>query len=175
MQQNYARMTGVVDTLAVESLLEDALRLTEPGMVRAGILVVREFEPVPPVEVDRHKVLQILVNLLRNARQAIDGSTLPKRMVQVRIRCDNGPQVLVQVQDSGLGIAPENLTRIFSHGFTTKKDGHGFGLHSGALAAAEMGGSLTVQSEGHGRGATFTLRLPLKPDRASATMLGKQA
>ena len=62
--------------------------------------------------------------------------------------------------DNGIGIPPENLTRIFNHGFTTRKDGHGFGLHSGALAAKEMGGSLTVHSGGTGQGAAFTLELP---------------
>jgi two-component system NtrC family sensor kinase len=66
------------------------------------------------------------------------------------------------VEDNGQGIAPENMTRIFSHGFTTKKSGHGFGLHSAVLAAKEMGGSLTAQSEGSGKGATFTLELPVK-------------
>jgi signal transduction histidine kinase len=67
------------------------------------------------------------------------------------------------VTDNGIGIPSENLNRIFAHGFTTKESGHGFGLHSGALAAKEMGGSLTVQSEGLGFGSTFTLELPLKP------------
>jgi signal transduction histidine kinase len=67
------------------------------------------------------------------------------------------------VRDNGVGIAPENLTRIFGHGFTTKKDGHGFGLHSGALAAKEMNGSLTVHSDGVGQGAAFTLELPPAP------------
>jgi len=60
-----------------------------------------------------------------------------------------------------MGIAPENLARIFSHGFTTKKEGHGFGLHSSANAAAEMGGHLSVMSDGVDQGATFTLELPV--------------
>ena len=72
--------------------------------------------------------------------------------------------VTVSIADNGVGIAPENLTRIFAHGFTTRKDGHGFGLHSGALAAQEMGGTLTAESEGPGRGATFTLTLPISHD-----------
>ncbi len=66
----------------------------------------------------------------------------------------------MQVADNGIGIDPENLTRIFQHGFTTRKAGHGFGLHSGALAAKELGGSLNVNSDGPGLGATFTLDLP---------------
>jgi signal transduction histidine kinase len=69
--------------------------------------------------------------------------------------------VKVSVCDNGIGIAPDHLTSIFNHGFTTKKDGHGFGLHSGANAAKEMGGTLTARSEGPGRGAEFTLELPV--------------
>lgn len=67
----------------------------------------------------------------------------------------------ITVSDNGVGIAVENLTRIFAHGFTTKKNGHGFGLHSSALAAKELGGSLRASSEGPDRGATFILELPL--------------
>jgi signal transduction histidine kinase len=66
----------------------------------------------------------------------------------------------IKVADNGNGITPEHLARIFSHGFTTRKDGHGFGLHSCALAAQEMGGSLVVHSAGAGQGATFTLDIP---------------
>jgi signal transduction histidine kinase len=72
------------------------------------------------------------------------------------------------VIDNGEGIAAENLTRIFAHGFTTKKDGHGFGLHSCVLAAREMGGSLLAASDGPGRGAAFTLVLPLQASSETA-------
>jgi signal transduction histidine kinase len=69
--------------------------------------------------------------------------------------------VHIVVSDNGVGIAPETLVRVFEHGFTTKKDGHGFGLHGAALTAQELGGTLSAASEGPGRGATFTLDLPL--------------
>jgi signal transduction histidine kinase len=69
----------------------------------------------------------------------------------------------VDVIDNGLGIPAENLDRVFARGFTTKKNGHGFGLHSSALAARDLGGSLTAQSEGPGRGAIFTVKIPLAP------------
>jgi signal transduction histidine kinase len=71
--------------------------------------------------------------------------------------------IAIQVADNGIGIPVDHLARIFSYGFTTKKNGHGFGLHSGALAARLLGGSLRVESPGPGQGATFTLELPLQP------------
>jgi signal transduction histidine kinase len=113
--------------------------------------------------VDRHKVLQILVNLIRNAKYALDDRGHQDKRMILRIVPDGSAAVKISVIDNGVGIAPENLTRIFGHGFTTRKGGHGFGLHSGALAAKQLGGSLTCLSDGPGKGATFTLKLPLPP------------
>ena len=104
--------------------------------------------------------MQILVNLLSNAKYALDGVG-PERNLTVRVGMKTPEIIEILVSDNGVGIASENLTRIFQHGFTTKKGGHGFGLHSGALAARELGGSLSAASEGVGLGATFTLELPL--------------
>jgi len=160
MQQNYAKVSGVVETVAIAELVEDALRMNADALDRGGFEVVTELEPELPVTVERHKVLQILVNLIRNAKHACESSSSSIKRVTLRaIR--EGARVRVSVADDGIGIPPENLTRIFAHGFTTKKDGHGFGLHSGALAAKELGGSLAVMSGGVGQGATFTLELPV--------------
>ncbi|MGD0812754.1 MAG: ATP-binding protein, partial [Verrucomicrobiota bacterium] len=82
--------------------------------------------------------------------------------VTVRIHRNGEQAIRMEVADNGVGIPPENLTRIFAHGFTTQSDGHGFGLHTGALAAKELGGTLTAHSEGLGKGATFILELPLQ-------------
>jgi C4-dicarboxylate-specific signal transduction histidine kinase len=117
---------------------------------------------LPEVIVERHKVLQILVNLIRNAKYACDESGRRDKRLVVRVTSGDGC-VKISTTDNGIGIPPENLTRIFNHGFTTRKDGHGFGLHSGALAAKEMGGTLVAQSDGPGTGASFTLSLPLAP------------
>jgi two-component system NtrC family sensor kinase len=128
---------------------------------RHGIELARDFaENLPPARVDRHKVLQILINLLRNAKYAMDKHKGLAKTLVVRVGAGAPGRVKITVADSGIGIDPENLTRIFNHGFTTKSDGHGFGLHSGANAAREMGGSLTAHSDGPGRGAEFTLELP---------------
>jgi signal transduction histidine kinase len=98
---------------------------------------------------------------LGNAKYACEVNTTSSRFVQVRVSVSSQNQVRFEVTDNGMGIAAENLTRIFSYGFTTRKTGHGFGLHSGALAAKEMGGSLNASSAGPGKGATFTLELPI--------------
>jgi signal transduction histidine kinase len=160
MQQSYAKVAGVHEIVAVVDLLEDSLRMNTGALARHGVDVVRDFEGQPLVNIDKHKVLQILVNLVRNAKYACSESGLPGRRVTLSVRSANGLARIV-VADNGVGIAPENLTRIFSHGFTTRAEGHGFGLHSGALAARELGGTLSVHSDGVGRGASFSLELPL--------------
>jgi len=162
MQQSYARIAGVVEVIHPTELIDDSLRLHEAAYQRHSIKVIREFAEVPKIGVDRHKVIQILVNLLGNAKYACEVNPPAQRTIQVRL-CAHGPeQVRIEVMDNGMGIAAENLTRVFSYGFTTRKNGHGFGLHSGALAAREMGGSLQATSAGAGKGATFILILPLQ-------------
>ena len=161
MQQNYAKVSGVFEHLPAERLVEDAIAMNIGAFERHGVVLVRQFSPAPLVLVDRHKVLQILINLIRNAKYALDdGGGSDKRMT-ISIAASGDEFVRIEVADNGIGISPENLTRIFAHGFTTKKDGHGFGLHSGANAAREIGGCLSAQSAGLGRGATFTLDLPV--------------
>ncbi len=165
MQQNYASASGIVETLAIVDLVEDALRMNVSALARHEVQVVREYTTTPSVPVDKHKVLQILVNLVRNAKFALNDSGRKDKRLTVRVETDGDGFVKVCVIDNGVGIPPEHLTRIFEHGFTTRKNGHGFGLHSGALAAKDLGGNLHVHSDGPGRGATFTLSLPLRKER----------
>jgi PAS domain S-box-containing protein len=171
MQQSYAKVSGVYETLAVSGLVEDALRMNAGAFDRHGISIVREIDPnTPPVCVDRHKVLQILVNVLRNAKYAMDEQDPALKRLVVRVGTAGADRVKIVVVDNGIGIPAENLTKIFSHGFTTRETGHGFGLHSGANAAKEMGGTLTAHSDGPGRGAEFTLELPTTASRQKPTM-----
>jgi len=162
-QQSYAKVSGIeVSTFLVE-LVENAIQINGAAIDRHGIELVRDFAEVGPISIDKQKVLQILVNLISNAKYAMSRVEKGKKLLAIRIYKHGADKVWIEVADNGVGISEEDLTKIFTHGFTTKKDGHGFGLHSGALTAGELGGSLTAQSDGVGRGATFTLELPFKP------------
>jgi signal transduction histidine kinase len=162
-QQSYAKVSGLVENVQLADMVDDALRIVEPGLVRLGIRVECDFDPLPAIAAEKHKILQILLNLFRNAQQAIsEGGETSRGIIRIRIRRLEESRVSLMVEDNGAGLPPENLTLIFRHGFTTKADGHGFGLHSCALAAGQMGGSLRAESPGPGLGATFTLELPLK-------------
>ncbi|HXO65830.1 MAG TPA: PAS domain S-box protein [Steroidobacteraceae bacterium] len=160
MQQSYAKRGGITDTVDVRVLAEDSLRMNEGAFSRHGVAIARDFGEVPVIEVDKHKVLQILVNVIRNAKYACSEAEGSEKRVTVRVRA-TASEVIIAVIDTGVGIPKENLERIFGHGFTTRSEGHGFGLHSSALAAQELGGSLRGESAGAGKGATFTLTLPL--------------
>jgi len=161
MQQNYGRVSGVAETVQPEQIMEDAITFNIEALSRQEIKLHRQYQQVPPMTVEKHKVLQILLNLISNARYACtEGGQDGERWINVRVFSPSPDRVLMQVEDNGMGIPTENLSRIFQHGFTTRKTGHGFGLHSGALAANELGGNLTAHSEGPGTGAIFTLALP---------------
>ena len=164
LQQAYAKISGVTEKVAVGDLIDDALLIRDAGLHRHGIKVVREYADSPLVSLEKQKVLQILVNLISNAKHALsDGPKQDKRLT-LRAELVAADRLRIEVEDNGTGIERENLTRIFSHGFTTKKSGHGFGLHSCASTVEEMGGSLEAASSGPGHGAKFTLELPIRPE-----------
>lgn len=175
MQQNYARVAGVEETVALVDLVESAIRMHAAAFVRHGVALKRDFAVAPQVTLDKHKVLQILVNLLHNAKYACDETGRNDKNVAVSIRELTPERVAIEVADNGVGIAPEHLARIFTHGFTTKTNGHGFGLHSAAIAAQQLGGTLAVHSAGRGQGATFTLELPLQHSSGCTTVAERDA
>lgn len=166
MQQAYATMVGVIEPLDPVALMEDSLRMNAGALVRHEVHVVRDYAPVPPVLAERAKVLQILVNLIRNAKYACDEGGQREKILTLVVAPEPAGHVSFIVRDNGIGIPAENLTRVFAHGFTTRRQGHGFGLHSSANAAREMNGSITAASAGLGLGATFTLVLPVAPASA---------
>ncbi len=163
-QQSYAGVSGVMETVDIATTLDDAMKLNSASFDRHKVKVTREYEPIPKIRLDKQKVLQILVNLVNNAKDAFTESSNPTdRRLTLRTKLKGSNALEIHVIDNGIGIPPENLTRIFSHGFTTKKTGHGFGLHSCANAANELGGSLVARSDGPGKGAAFILELPFEP------------
>ncbi|WP_224242471.1 trifunctional serine/threonine-protein kinase/ATP-binding protein/sensor histidine kinase [Hyalangium gracile] len=162
VQQDYAKTSLILDEWDLAQLIEDSLRFQLAALQRHGVSVQREFASLPRVRVDKHKVLQILINLISNAKYAMDDAPEGQRTLCVRLELPQGNLVRIQVVDSGRGFTPDVRRQLFAHGFTTRKEGHGFGLHSSALAAQAMGGRLLLESEGLGKGATATLELPIQ-------------
>jgi signal transduction histidine kinase len=160
MQQTYARPVLLEEECDLVQLIDDAVRIQMAALQRHGVSVRRELSPVPRLKVDKHKVLQILINLISNAKYALDPVPEGARNLLLRLEVE-GNVVRIQVVDEGVGIPPEVQKKLFSHGFTTRREGHGFGLHASALAAQLLGGRLMLESQGPGKGAVATLELPL--------------
>jgi two-component system, NtrC family, sensor kinase len=172
-QQSYAGATSLIEPVQVSELIEDSLRMNAGSLLRRRVSLVKHWPDVPQVMLDKHLMLQILINLIANALQAMDSVTDRPHRLALRARTIDGSEgrrLQIQVEDNGEGITRDNLSRLFTHGFTTRKRGHGFGLHSCALAASAMAGELKVHSDGPDKGAIFTLDLPLKevPMKVSA-------
>lgn len=162
-QQALARGGTVAEDVTLVQLVDEAIRLCNLDASRHGIELVREFVDTPRLRIDKHKFIQILINLLRNAKDALKQKGGEGLRVTVRVETTGSGTARVVVRDNGVGIAPDHVTRIFTHGFTTKKRGHGFGLHGSALLANELGGRLSVEAAGLNEGASFVLELPLEP------------
>ncbi|QLL11209.1 DAHL domain-containing protein [Pseudomonas chlororaphis] len=160
-QQSYAGASSLLEPLSVSELLEDALRMNSGALTRHHVTVLKDYADVPRIMGDKHRLLLILINLISNAKYAMSDLTNQTRNMTLAAAVVDGETLQISVRDEGEGIAPENMTRIFAHGFTTRKEGHGFGLHSCALAAIEMNGHLTAHSDGPGKGALFVLQIPL--------------
>ena len=167
-QQSFAKDSSVVEETSVCGLVEEALRINEDHEQQGRFEIETDIGSIPPVLTDKHKVLQILINLVSNARHALGDSDRADAKMKISAKLVDDT-VRIDVADNGIGIASEDLDRVFAHGFTTKKTGHGFGLHSSALAAQALGGKLSVQSGGAGQGATFTLTFPITTSELSCT------
>jgi two-component system, NtrC family, sensor kinase len=161
-QQTYAGASSIFEPVQIADLLGDALRMQLGTLTRYQINVIKNYSDIPVLSLDKHRLLLILVNLISNAGQALSQVALRGRELTLSADLTDKGTLRIRVADNGEGIAPDNLTRMFAHGFTTRKDGHGFGLHSCALAAVEMEGTLTAQSDGPGEGAVFTLQVPVR-------------
>jgi PAS domain S-box-containing protein len=167
LQQSHSKTKGLTEPTSIEELVEDTLKINAEMITRNKVEVKREIADLPTLLLDRHKVLQVLTNLISNAIYALSKSNREDRILKIQVKESKKGRLWINVCDNGIGIPKENLTRIFEHGFTTKKTGHGFGLHSTALSANELNGSIKVHSDGPGKGAVFTVELPYKTQEAT--------
>jgi len=166
LQQSHAKAKGLIEATSIAELVENTLQINAEALTRDNVQVKRNLATLPILMLDRHKVLQILTNLISNATYAMSESGRPDKVLTIHAKETKSGRLRIDVCDNGVGIPPENLTRIFEHGFTSKKKGYGFGLHSTALSANELNGWIAARSGGPGKGAVFTVELPLQTQEA---------
>lgn len=167
LQQSHSKTKGLIEPTSIAELVDDTLQINAETITRNSVEVKRDIANLPTLLLDRHKVLQILTNLISNAIYALSISNRDDKILKICVKEAKNGHLRIDVCDNGIGIPKENLTRIFEHGFTTKKKGHGFGLHSTALSANELNGSIIAHSDGPGKGAVFTVELPFKTQEAT--------
>lgn len=162
MQNTLSGVSKLIEKVTIISLINAALSLNEESFTKNRIKIINQCEYQPELMTDKNKIMQILINLLQNAKDAlINGDPNKEKQITIATQAISNDKIAIKVTDTGHGISPENISRLFSFGFTTKEKGHGFGLHSSALLAKELGGELTAESKGINCGATFTIILPL--------------
>ncbi len=168
LQQSYSKTKGITEPASIAELIDDAVKINAEAISRNKIEVKRSYAELPIMLLDRHKVLQILTNLISNAIYALAKTSKEEKILSLSVKEYKKDHIKIEVRDNGIGIPTPNLTRIFEHGFTTKEKGHGFGLHSTALSINELNGSIVVNSDGDGHGAAFTIELPYKTQETTA-------
>ena len=162
MQQEYNKVMGDEVTITIDQIIENAIRINQASLKKHNIKYKTEYIELGEVNINKNGVMQILVNLIANAKNALLESDVSDKILSIKAYIHDNHKLRIEVKDNGIGIPQENMPKLFQHGFTTRPNGHGFGLHSCSITAKEMNGSLTAHSEGSGHGATFTLELPLK-------------
>jgi len=160
-QQGFRGVKSMEHVIQINDILQEALLITGLDISRE-IRVEKDYAHLKPILIDKVKMLQIIINLLANAKEAVRASSKPDKLIMIKTSLNDSKTISIEVRDNGVGITPEHVKKIFSYGFTTKQTGHGFGLHMCALSANEMGGSLRVKSDGVEKGATFIFEVPYR-------------
>ncbi len=158
-QQSYAVSRSMTEKHVLADIIDDAVTMQSGTIDRFRITIETDHQPVPEIPIQKTKLIHIIINLIKNAKEAMLDTEPDKRKLKITSQKDS-TGTYVKITDTGEGVSKENLRKIFNHGFTTKKTGHGFGLHSSANYMTEMGGEIWAESEGMGKGTTFVLKFP---------------
>ena len=160
MQQSYAGSYGMREKVKISDLVEDALKINIQGMNQYGIEVIKQYDNTEMLYIDKHKALQVFINLISNAKYALIDSDKENKIIYIIIKRE-GEKINIEIKDNGIGIAPEDVSHLFEYGFKKRRGGHGYGLHHSALVVNELGGKISVNSDGPGKGASFIVAIPI--------------
>ncbi len=164
MQHAHTKGSGLVEKVDISDLMEKSLRIHLKPLEEMNVKIKRDYDDLYLVCLEKNKFLQIIINLIGNAKDALQAKKGKDKILVIRVKKEkiDPPKIKIEIEDNGVGIEEKSLSQIFQHGYTTRKNGQGFGLHSSANLAQEMSGTLSAQSKGKDKGAIFTLTLPFK-------------
>lgn len=159
-QQSHAVSNQITSETDLSEIVESTLSLQEDLVDDYKLDITTELKAGTPVIAQRSKLIHVLVNFIKNAGESMEENGDDDKKLMIKT-WEDSYKVYLSVMDNGKGIKVENIDKIFSHTYTTKNKGHGFGLHSSANYMKEMGGKIEVDSKGNGMGTTFTLVFPI--------------
>lgn len=166
-QQSYAGTGLNAESISLTDVVENALSLQAGSIERHGLHIEKDLQVTEQVVAQRSKLIHVLVNILKNAKEAMNDMDPNDKKIVIKTWQDS-QQVHLSISDNGQGIKNEHKDKIFTQGFTTKKNGHGFGLHSSANYMTEMDGNIKVNCNGEMKGAEFIISLPLNSNLKNA-------
>jgi signal transduction histidine kinase len=157
-QQTYAKGSAEYkEQVSLIDIAENAIMAQSTSLIRHEIKLLRKFSEVPLVFAQKTKLVHVILNLVKNAKEAMSTVQDREKIITIEIGRNNLNKIFLSVTDTGQGVERENLTKIFSHGFTTKQNGHGFGLHFCANATDEMDAKISAASDGLEKGTSFII------------------
>lgn len=159
-QQSHAGSARNTSETSLTDIVEITLSLQDDLADQDSLNIFKDLKAKTPVIAERSKLIHVLVNFIKNAVESMEENPPENKNLTIK-SWEDSYKVYLSVTDNGSGIKIENLDKIFAHTYTTKKKGHGFGLHSSANYMQEMGGKIEVVSQGVGKGTTFTLVFPI--------------
>lgn len=161
-QQNFARSSSDIEDVDPYQLVEQAVKMQSYRMrtFHVELDFDRSIE-LPMLRTNRIKAVQVLVNVIKNAVDAMLDQDPKTRKLTIEVLMREG-LLDITIADTGPGIQAHVLDRIFTHGFTTKADGHGFGLHSCANVMMSLNGEIAVRNSPLTGGAEFRVSFPLE-------------
>ena len=166
LQLRYARLSGNVENVNVNKVVLDSLEMLDESITKYSVTLIKDLDPnLPPIKSEKSKLLQVVVNLVKNGVEAMRDADSVERTLAISTHTDSsGENIAISIKDTGMGFAPEDKKKLFTYGYTTKKTGSGFGLHSCANFLIANKGSIEAISDGPGTGAEFIVHLSLSRD-----------
>jgi len=161
VQQDYAGVSGVTEMISLSKMMDDVVKMYHDIFSTNKIEVCKNYSKVAPILIEKGKLMQVFVNILKNAEESLIMKEENNKIIKINISEDKESQK-IEIIDNGVGIKEEDLTRIFLYGYSTKKNSKGFGLHTSALTVAEFNGKIFANSDGEGKGAKFTVIIQKK-------------
>ncbi len=164
LHMRYSHLKVDYCEVSVTRIIEDAISMQHESISKRGIEINTKINEIPYIKIQESKLLQILVNLLKNAYESIDLNPLSRKQINVQacINTSEDDQIMIKISDTGAGFISGSEQAFFDFGYTSKTGGSGFGLHFCAHFLKSIGGGITAYSEGEGRGAEFIIYLPIK-------------